>query len=77
MINVKYDVGIAKCDNETINVRMKPSNVRKKINEPQNVINVKYDVGIAKCDNETIKCEKKNEPLNVTKSTVKCYVGMT
>ena len=67
MINVKYDVGIAKCDNETINVRMKPSNVRKKINEPQNVINVKYDVGIAKCDNETIKCEKKNEPLNVTK----------
>ena len=48
-------------------MRMKPSNVRKKINEPQNVINVKYDVGIAKCDNEIIKCEKKNEPLNVIK----------
>ena len=46
---------------EPHNVRMKPSNVRKKVREPLNVKKkiVTCDIGTAQCENGTIKYEKK------------------
>ena len=43
---------------ELHNVRMKPSNVRKKIKEPPNSDKrtVTCNVGIAQCEDETVKC---------------------
>ena len=55
---------------ELHNVKMEPSNVRKKIRELSNVTKktVTCDVGTAQCKDETVKCEKKvREPLNVRK----------
>ena len=55
---------------EPHNVRMKPSNVRKKVREPLNVKKktVTCDIGTAQCENGTIKYEKKvREPPNVRK----------
>ena len=45
---------------ELHNVRMKPSNVRKKIKEPPNSDKrtVTCNVGIAQYENEIVKCEK-------------------
>ena len=53
---------------ESHNVRMEPSNVRKKSKRIAQCEKrtVTYDVGIAQCEDETIKCEKKvREPPNV------------
>ena len=56
---------------ELHNVRMKPSNVRKKIKEPPNSDKrtVTCNVGIAQCEDETVKYKKKKvrEPPNVRK----------
>ena len=56
---------------EPHNMRMKPSNVRKKkVKEPPNVRKktVTCDVRTAQCEDGTIKCEKKiREPPNVRK----------
>ena len=56
---------------EPHNMRMKPSNVRKKkVKEPPNVRKktVTCDVRTAQCEDRTIKCEKKvREPLNLRK----------
>ena len=52
------------------NVRMEPSNVRKKSKGTTKYEKktVTRDVGIAQCEDRTIKYEKKlREPLNVTK----------
>ena len=53
---------------ESHNVRMEPSNVRKKSKRIAQCEKktVTYDVGIAQYEDETIKCEKKvREPPNV------------
>ena len=55
---------------ELHNVRMKPSNVRKKSNGTTTCEKkiITYNVRTAQCEDGTIKCEKKvNEPPNVTK----------
>ena len=59
------------------NVRIEPSNVRKKIKESLNVTRtVTCDVGIAECEDETVKCEKKNKgTTKCDKRTVTCDVG--
>ena len=51
------------------NVRMKPSNVRKKVRELPNVRKeLSRDVGTAQCEDGTVKCEKKVRKLpNLTK----------
>ena len=55
---------------ELHNVRIEPSNLRKKskgtTKSEKRIIT--YDVGIAQCEDETVKCKKKvREPPNVTK----------
>ena len=51
---------------ELHNVRMKPSNVRKK--KKETTIYDKSTVKCAQCENGTVKCEKKvREPHNMTK----------
>ena len=43
---------------ELHNVRMKPSNVRKKVREPSNVTTVTCDIRTIQYEDGTIKCEK-------------------
>ena len=55
---------------ELHNVRMEPSNMRKKSKGTTKCEKriVTYNVGIAQCKDEIVKCEKKvREPPNVTK----------
>ena len=50
------------------NVRMVPSNVKKKGTTECNKSTITCDIGIAQCEDDTIKCEKKIRELpNVTK----------
>ena len=43
------------------NMRIEPSNIRKKKKEPPNVTKntVKCNIGTGYCEDETVKCEKK------------------
>ena len=62
---------------ELHNVRIEPSNVRKKVREPLNVKKktITCDVGTTQCKDRIVKCEKKlREPPNVRKRTVICDV---
>ena len=63
---------------EPHNVRIKPSNVGKKVREPPNVRKktVTCDVGTAQCKDGTVKCEKKiRGTTKCEKRTVTCNIG--
>ena len=58
-------------------MRMKPSNVRKKIREPPNVIEELSYVMLELHEDETVECEKKSKgTTKCEKRTVTCDVGI-
>ena len=64
---------------ELHNVRMEPSNMRKKSKGTTKCEKriVTYNVGIAQCEDETVKCEKKKSKTTTKcdKRTVTCDIG--